>query len=42
MCFEATKIDFIGLFTELRIKLSDIDNYAFLPDAAKRIDLHII
>jgi hypothetical protein len=40
MCFE-TRIDLIDLFTELSVKLSDIDNYAFLSDAAKQIDLHI-
>lgn len=39
MCFETTRIDFIDLFIELTLKLSDIDNYAFLPDEAKRIDL---
>ena len=42
MCFEKSKIYFIDLFMELKVKLTDIDNYAFLPDAAQRIDLHMI
>jgi len=27
---------------ELKVKSSDIDNYALLPEAAKQIDLHMI
>jgi hypothetical protein len=42
MCFETTRIDFTDLFIESGVKLSDIDNYAILPDAARRIDLHIV
>jgi hypothetical protein len=37
MCFETTRIDFIDLFVELKVKLSDIDNYAFLSDAENKL-----